>query len=194
MNKQQVIYIIAGANGAGKTTFAREYFPRYVGRIDFVNADMIAQGLSPFAPDRFGIRAGRMVLERIKELASEKKTFAIETTLSGRTYLSILRKMKMLGYRVYMYYLWIPNYQLGIERIKNRVREGGHGVPKYIVKRRFKKTLWNLFHIYFSALDYLVIFDNSGIEPMIIYEKKGKYENIIDKNLFQYIKQEVGLL
>ncbi|MEW6609769.1 MAG: zeta toxin family protein [bacterium] len=194
MNKQQIIYIIAGANGAGKTTFACEYLPRYVGKVDFVNADMIAHGLSPFAPDRFVIRAGRMVLQRIKELVSERKMFAIETTLSGRTYLSILQKMKRLGYRVYMYYLWIPNYQLGIERIKNRVREGGHSVPEYIVKRRFKKTLWNLFHVYFSVLDYLAIFDNSGMQPMIIYEKEGEYENIIDKNLFQHIKEEVDLL
>ncbi|MEW6006675.1 MAG: hypothetical protein AB1595_00750 [bacterium] len=190
---EHIIYIIAGANGAGKTTFACEYFPRYVGKVDFVNADMIAQGLSPFAPDKFAIRAGRMVLERIKELVGERKIFAIETTLSGRTYLSMLQKMKLLGYRVYMYYLWIPNYQLGIERIKNRVREGGHSVAEYIVKRRFKKTLWNLFHIYFSILDYLAIFDNSGMQPMIIYEKEGEYENVINKKLFQHIKEEVGL-
>lgn len=194
MNNHEKLYIIAGSNGAGKTTFAREYFPVYVGKVDFVNADMIAQGLSPFAPSRFDIRAGRIMLERIKELSGARKTFGIETTLSGKTYLKILNEMKDSGYRIYMYYLWIPNYQLGVERIKNRVKEGGHNIPEHTVKRRFDKTLWNLFHTYLPVLDYLAIFDNSRVQPRIIYEKGHKNENIIDKDLFQHMKKEVNLL
>ena len=160
--------------------------------MDFINTDLIAQGLSPFAPEKVAIQSGRLVLKRIHELFKKRKTFAFETTLSGRSYSILLRQMKSAGYRIHMYYLWIPNYQLAIERIKNRVLEGGHNVPVSDVKRRFSRTLYNLFHIYINLIDYLVIFDNSSIKPRAIFEKTKEGYQYINRKLFEMIKQEAG--
>ena len=177
MSKRQkpTVYIVAGSNGSGKTTFARKFLPKYAGRhIDFINAYLIASGLSPLNSDKMVIQASRIVLQRIKELSESKKDFAFETTLSGRSYSVLLRRIKKMGYRVHLFYLWIPNYKLAIERIRERVREGGHNVPAEIVRRRFAKTLDNLFHMYLPLIDYLIMFDNSSENPKIIFEKKGK--------------------
>ena len=131
------------------------------------------------------------MLKRIHELFRERKTFAFETTLSGRSYSILLRQMKSAGYRIHMYYLWIPNFHLAIERIKNRVLEGGHNVPASDVKRRFSRTLYNLFHIYIDLIDCLVIFDNSSTKPRAIFEKTKEGYQYINKKLFERIKMEV---
>src|SRR2546422_7682257 len=134
-------YIIAGPNGAGKTTFATEFLPRYADCRNFINADLIARGLSPFDPDAAMLRAGRTVLERIAEFTEARTDFAFETTLSGRTYLLLLRRMKKVGFRLHMFYLWIPTAELALLRIHDRVESGGHNVPERDVRRRFGRTL-----------------------------------------------------
>jgi predicted ABC-type ATPase len=120
------LYIIAGPNGAGKTTFAREFLPRFAKCNEFVNADLIATGLAPFSPQNAAMQAGRLVLKRIHELAEKGRTFGFETTLAGRSYLSLLKRMRKLGYKLHLYFLWLPSVNLAIKRVEDRVKQGGH--------------------------------------------------------------------
>jgi len=168
------LYIVAGPNGAGKTTFAREFLPNYAECSEFVNADLIAGGLSPFYPERVAIRAGRLMLEQMRLLAGQNRDFGFETTLAGKSYVHFLTNLKAQGYRIHLYFLWIKNVDIAIERIADRVRRGGHSVPEDIVRRRFSRGIPNFFNLYRSLLDFWVIFDNSTEDPvMIAYEEDG---------------------
>src|SRR5512139_673533 len=123
-------YIIAGPNGVGKTTFATKFLPIYVGCRNFINPDLLARAYSPFDPDAGMRRAGRAVLERIAEFIAARTDFAFETTLSGRTYVPLLAKAKAAGFQLHMYYLWVPDVELALLRIRHRVESGGHNVPE----------------------------------------------------------------
>jgi len=125
-------------NGAGKTTFSAEFLPDFVNSREFLNADLIAAGLSPFAPETQNLRAGRLLLTRIKELTGGKQDFGFETTLSGRSYVRLLNEMKNDGYRILLFFLWLPSADLAVARVKNRVRQGGHNVPEPVIRRRFE--------------------------------------------------------
>jgi predicted ABC-type ATPase len=162
------LYIIAGPNGVGKTTFAREFLPHYVECLEFVNADLIASGLSPFAPERAAIRAGRIVLEQIHSLGRNQRDFGFESTLAGKTQIRMLRELKKNGYKIHMFYLWISSAELAMERIADRVREGGHFVPEETVRRRFGKSLFNFIHFYRPLADTWHLFDNSSDIPVRI--------------------------
>ena len=170
-------YIIAGPNGAGKTTFATEFLPRYANCRNFINPDMLARAYSPFDPDAGILRAGRAVLERIAEFTGARVDFAFETTLSGRSYVPLLRKMKTAGFRLHLFYLWIPGPELALLRIRYRVQSGGHNVPEQDVRRRFGRTLRNLFTLYRPLLDTLHFFDNSSDTPRLIF--KDEFGEII---------------
>src|SRR6267143_267112 len=124
------LYVIAGPNGAGKTTFADQFLPHYAHCPEFVNADMIAKGLSPYSQIAAAMEAGRLMLARIKELARQRKDFGLETTLSGKTYLSLFKKLRSRGYRIHLFYLWLPNVNTALQRIRYRVQRGGHSVPE----------------------------------------------------------------
>jgi len=175
MAARPILYIIAGSNGAGKTTFATEYLPRFVGKVDFINADLIARGLSPFRPETVAIEAGRMALERVEGFVQRRASFALETTLSGRSYVRTFSRMRAMGYRIEIYFLWVPSPRVALARIKSRVRHGGHSIPPDSVRRRFGRTLWNAFNLYFPLADYVAIVDNSGSEPRTIAEaNQGK--------------------
>jgi len=177
------LYIVAGPNGAGKTTFAKEFLPNYAECLEFVNADLIAGGLSPFYPERAAIRAGRLMLEQIRLLASQDRDFGFETTLAGKSYVRFLTNLKAQGYRIHLYFLWIKNVDIAIERIADRVRRGGHSVPEDVVRRRFNRGIPNFFNLYRPLLDFWVIFDNSTENPvMIAYEEDGDLK-IIDPAL-----------
>ena len=185
------LYIVAGPNGAGKTTFAREFLPNYVECLEFVNADLIASGLSPFSPDRAAISAGRLMLKRIHHLAERGIDFAFETTLSGKGYVRLLKDLKSLGYRIHLYFLWINNVDIALGRVADRVRRGGHNVPEEIVHRRFSRGLPNLFNFYRPFLDLWAIFDNSTDHPvMIACEEDGELE-IIDPVLFSKLSKDM---
>jgi len=191
-NVRPNLYIIAGPNGAGKTTFARKFLPQYVECLEFVNADFIAGGLSPFAPERAAIHAGRVMLEQIHSLAERGVDFGFETTLSGKTYVKLLQGMKKWGYLVHIFFLWITNVELALERIKLRVRNGGHAIPEAIVRRRFGRSLPNFLRIYRPLADSWTIFDNSGDVPkMIAFEESGKIE-ILDSDLFNILLKYKG--
>jgi predicted ABC-type ATPase len=160
--------IIAGPNGSGKTTFAREFLLREVGVIHFVNADLIASGLSPLRPELAAGHAGRLVLQELSRLASARKNFAFESTLSGRTYLRLLAMWNSAGYRIEIVFLSLPSVQLALQRIASRVRQGGHDVPKSDVIRRFDRS-WRNFHTLYRPLaDAWAIYDNSGPTPQLL--------------------------
>ncbi len=157
-----ICIIIAGPNGAGKTTFAREYLEKDKGVIHFVNADLIAGGLSPLRPESAAFEAGRLVLREIDRLARAKTDFAFESTLSGLTYLKRLRQWKASGYRIEIVYLRLSSPQLALRRIAARVRQGGHNVPRRDVLRRFSRSRSNFEKHYLLLADVWSVYDNSG--------------------------------
>ena len=142
MNNRNV-YIIAGPNGSGKTTFAIKFLPEYVKCSNFINADLIAQGLSPFSPGAAAIKAGKLVLEQIRQFENQGVDFAFETTLSGKLYVKLFKSLKKKGYKIHLFFLWIPDAELAISRIKSRVARGGHNVPVRDVQRRFNRSISN---------------------------------------------------
>src|SRR3954468_5399202 len=130
MGDAPILHVIAGPNGAGKTTFAREYLPLFSRCDEFVNADLLAQGISPFAPERVAFRAGRLMLERVQELYGQRITFGFETTLAGKGHLPLLRKIKSSGYEIHLYFLWLPTADMAVQRVAYRVMHGGHNVEE----------------------------------------------------------------
>jgi len=160
--------VIAGPNGSGKTTFAREYLARNAHVINFVNADLIASGLSPLAPERAAVMAARLTLAEIDRLARERQDFAFESTLSGRGYVRRLKGLKRAGYHIEIVFLRVASSGLVLKRISARVRQGGHSVPKADVLRRFKRSLENFESLYRPLADSWAIYDNSGQIPLLI--------------------------
>jgi len=164
--------VIAGPNGAGKTTFARQYLPGIARVVHFVNADLIAGGLSPLKPELAAIAAARMVLREIDRLATERLDFAFETTLSGRTYVRRLELWKRAGYRIEIIFLRLGSVDLALRRIDARVRQGGHDVPKRDVIRRFKRGWENFQETYQPMAESWAVYDNSGASPQLLERKK----------------------
>lgn len=186
MNKRNV-YIVAGPNGSGKTTFAIEFLPEYARCEHFINADLIARGLSPFSPSTAAITAGKLVLEQIHQFANRGIDFAFETTLSGKLYINLFKSLKKKGYRIHIFFLWIPKADLAISRIKSRVAQGGHDVPVQDVLRRFDRSITNFFTLYQSLADSWMLFDNAGVIPVLIAEGKNGKVKMIDKSLYNKI-------
>ncbi len=191
--KTKNVYIIAGPNGSGKTTFANKFLPEYAKCPNFVNADLIAQGLSPFSPRLAAIKAGKLVLEQVRTLADRNVDFAFETTLSGKSYAVFLKMLKNKGYSVHLFFLWIPNVDIALARIKERVADGGHDVPAQDVKRRFYRGLSNLFKLYRPLLDSWMLFNNSSTVPTLIAEEKDRKLTVTDKYLFNEILKNTGV-
>lgn len=183
------VYIIAGPNGSGKTTFAREFLPGYAHCPNFVNADLIAQGLSPFAPAAAAIKSGRLVLEEIRSFAHKGTDFGFETTLSGKSYANLFKALKAQGYKLHLFFLWVPGPELAVARIKERVAEGGHNVLIQDVKRRFNRSISNFFKLYEPLLDSWMFFNNAGHVPVLIAKRKNGQAEVIDRELFQKIKE-----
>jgi len=146
MPNTPVIYVIGGPNGAGKTTFAREFLPA-ANVVEFLNADLLAAGLSPLQPSTMAVRSARLLLGRWRELLTLRRSFAFESTLSGRTYAGMLRTARTAGYEVRLCYLWLPNVAMSLSRVRQRVRKGGHDVPAADLRRRFFPSLRNFFSL-----------------------------------------------
>lgn len=155
------VIIIAGPNGAGKTTFARAFLPGEAHLLRFINADLIAAGLAPFAPDSAAIKAGRLMLEEIAEATRRGESFAIETTLAGLGYLRQIERWQAQGYRVSLFFLTLPNAETAIARVAERVRQGGHDVPELVIRRRFAAGWHNFQQRYRAAVDEWAVYDNS---------------------------------
>ncbi len=184
------LYIIAGCNGVGKTTASYTILPEIIDCKEFVNADEIAKGLSPFQPEKVAFEAGRIMINRINELLRENETFAFETTLSTRSYRNKILEAKKQGYIVTLLFFWLNNVELAKERVRIRVKEGGHNIPKKVIERRYFNGIYNLFDIYLPIIDGVLIFDNSYGKHQLIAHKMG-IENleIVDSVKFKQLKQ-----
>jgi predicted ABC-type ATPase len=174
----------AGPNGAGKTTFAREFLPYFAECKNFVNADLIAQGVSPFSPETAGVRAGRLMLEEIDHFARRGVDFGFETTLSGRAHLNLIRYLKHLRYGVNIFYLWVPNVEVALSRVRDRVSGGGHNIAEQVVRRRFDRSVRNFLVLYRALADSWTLFNNSDKIPSIIAFEKESNLRKIDEELF----------
>ncbi len=161
------LYIIAGCNGAGKTTASFNVLPQILNCKEFVNADEIAKGLSPFSPESVAIQAGKLMLERINTLMDEQVSFAIETTLATRSYKNLVLKAKEKGYVVSILFFWLESPEMACERVAKRVSEGGHNIPKETIYRRYYLGLDNLFNIFMPIVDYWALYDNNNSTRII---------------------------
>jgi predicted ABC-type ATPase len=165
---QPKIIIIAGPNGAGKTTFAREFLPYEADCPVFVNADLIAAGLSPFAPERAAMQAGRLMLQAIAHHLTQRENFAFETTLSGKSYAHQIPQWRRAGYRVELFFLRLLSADMAVQRVAERVRQGGHHIPEDTIRRRFDAGLQLLRAVYQPLVDQWAVYDNSGDEPQLV--------------------------
>ncbi len=175
MSKKELkIIIIAGPNGAGKTTFAKEFLPNEAGCPDFINADFIAAGLSPFRPKTASLRAGRLMLEEIKTRVRQQRSFSFETTLSGRAYAHDILQWQSIGYYVELIFLSLPNSEMAAARVAARVAQGGHNVAENVIRRRFSAGLRNFEKTYKAIVDAWILYDNSGSTPILLDWGKKK--------------------
>lgn len=182
------LYIIAGPNGAGKTTAAYNLLPDVFNTIEFVNADEIARGISPFNPESVAVQAGRIMLERLKQLITEQKNLAFESTLSGLAYLKFLNLSKVSGYNVTLFFVWLNSYELAIERVANRVSKGGHDIPKNVIERRYARGMKN-FAKYAPYTDSWYIYDNSGPEYVLVAKSIDNRVEVFNFEIYNKINQ-----
>jgi predicted ABC-type ATPase len=188
------LYIIAGPNGAGKTTFAREFLPNYADCRNFVNADLIAQAMAPFSPETAAVRAGRMMLGEIQSYAKRRVSFAFETTLSGRGYMALLRRLKAQGYEIHIFFLWVSTVDLALSRVQERVSRGGHDVPERVVRRRFDRSIQNFLARYRQLANSWILFDNSARDPVIVASEEGRDTRIIDASFYNILVKRYARL
>ncbi len=183
------IVVIAGPNGAGKTTSAMRLLPSNLQIVEFVNADSIAAGLSPFSPQSAEIEAGRVMLERIRRLTMNKRNFAFETTLAARSFAPYLRRCRNQGYEVHLFYLWLRTPELAVSRVADRVHTGGHDVPEEVIRRRYISGLRNFFHLYIEIADSWVFYDNSGGRPLrIAFQNRPEERVVINEKTWEIVR------
>jgi predicted ABC-type ATPase len=169
--EEKKLYIIGGCNGAGKTTASFNILPDLLNCKEFVNADEIAKGLSPFQPEKVSIEAGRLMLKRIDELLNSKSDFSFETTLATKSFIKTIEIAKSKGYYITLIFFWLDSIELAKDRVRKRVIEGGHNIDSQVIERRYKAGLRNLFELYKNKVDSLLIYDNSNVESELIAEK-----------------------
>lgn len=187
--KEKNLYIIAGCNGAGKTTASFTILPEILECKEFVNADEIAKGLSPFQPEKVSFEAGRIMLNRIDDLFNNNESFAFETTLATKSYKQKIINAQRNGYNTTLLFFWLKNTELAKERVKTRVLEGGHNIEPEVIERRYINGIKNLFEIYLQIVDQVLIFDNSEGKHVLIAEKSiGDELNIINSDKFKELK------
>lgn len=186
------LYIISGCNGAGKTTASYTVLPEILDCNEFVNADEIAKGLSPFNPQSVVIEAGRLMLERIDNLLEKNVSFSIETTLATKSYVNLIRRAHAKGYSVKLLFFWLNSPELAILRVAERVAKGGHDIPKDVIIRRYAAGIDNLFRLFMNEVDYWEIYDNSSHPRKLIASgSKASENNIKEKILFKIMQRYV---
>lgn len=184
------VYIIAGPNGSGKTTFALKFLPEMAGCLAFVNADEIARGLSPLNPPAAAMQATRLFLAEMEQKIRQREDFAFETTLAGRVYLPKIREWRAQGWRVVLVYLYLPSAEMSLHRVQERVAQGGHGIPEPEIARRYPRSLRHLFE-YMRQCDRTFCLDNSGIGIRVIFEScYGGEPEVKDHELYQSLLKE----
>ena len=184
------LYIIAGPNGAGKTTTAEKLLPEYLNCIEYVNADNIARGISPFNVESVAFQAGRVMLERMTELVKRKVDFAFETTLSAKSYVSFLKYCKSKGYEITLVFIWLDSPETAIQRVKSRVEKGGHNIPEKVIERRYFKGIENLKKYFVSLNDAWMIWNNSGNQPTLVAQGAGDEKIIFNEKIYNGIFHE----
>lgn len=172
------LYIIAGPNGAGKTTASFNLLPDVLHCPNFVNADEIARGLSPFAPELVAFQAGRIMLQRIEELLPQKVDFAIETTLATRSYVQLVHRAQALGYKVHLIFFFLENEEQAIQRVAQRVRNGGHNIPEEDIRRRFKRGIYNLINLYMPICDSVLVYNNVQTPARLVARKQNQVDEV----------------
>ena len=193
MNQQSPnVVVVAGPNGSGKSTAAPSLLRDYLGITEFVNADIIAQGLSAFGSENVAMQAGRVMLERLENLAGEQLDFAFETTLASRSFAPWLQKLRTAGYRAHLLFLWLPTPEMAVARVASRVQQGGHNVPEDVVIRRYHAGLRNLLRLYRPIVDAWMVFDNSRSEgyELIAAGRKGAEIVVTNKAIWKSIEKE----
>lgn len=186
-------WIVAGPNGGGKTTFAMTYLPDVAQCHRFVNADLIAAGLSPLAPELELVSASRIFLGEIDACIRQRQDFAFETTLAGRGYLKLVRRLRADGWRVELIYLALPGREMSHQRVAERVAHGGHNIPAADIERRFSRSLGNLLNSFSSAVDACSCFMNSGPAPELVFEQQEDQRNVVNVAYYQLLLQESEL-
>ena len=172
------LYIIAGPNGAGKTTASFNLLPDVLHCPNFVNADEIARGLSPFAPETVAFQAGRIMLQRIEELLPQRVDFAIETTLATRSYAQLVHRAHALGYKVHLIFFFLENEEQAIARVAQRVSNGGHDIPEHDIRRRFKRGIYNLINLYIPICDSALVYNNILTPTRLVARKKNQNDEV----------------
>lgn len=185
----KMLYIIAGCNGAGKTTASYTILPDILHCKEFVNADEIAKGISPFQPEKVSFEAGRLMLTRIHKLLETGETFAFETTLSTRSYVHLIEKAKEQGYLVTLVFFWLDAVELAISRVENRVKEGGHHIPEDIIRRRYTRGLKNFFNLYLEIVDNWIFVDNSGEKYEIVAKNSNSTKDIYNNTIWNNLEK-----
>ncbi len=187
------LYIIAGPNGVGKTTFADRYLPEEAKQLEFVNVDLIARGLAPYDPDSVAMEAGRLALKRVRQLVKHRVGFAWETTMSGKSAVGWLRSARESGYELKAYFLWLCDPETAIRRIRQRVTEGGHDIPEEVSHRRFLKTIRNFFAVYRPIMTSWKLIQNDAPAPRLLaLEKHGRLV-VRDPRLIAQVQQEAEI-
>ena len=188
--EEKNLYIIAGCNGAGKTTASFTILPEILECKEFVNADEIAKGLSPFQPEKVSFEAGRIMLERIDTLLKLNANFAFETTLSTKSYKHRILQAKEKGYSIKLLFFWLPSIEMAINRVAIRVSEGGHHIPADVIARRYSRGIENLFKIYIPLCDHWAVFDNADETPDMIAEGIEKQTTVVQDETWQLLKSK----
>ncbi len=186
------LYIICGPNGAGKTTASFSILPEILECKEFVNADEIARGLSPFNPEKVSISAGKLMLQRINELFASNETFAFETTLATKSYINLIRKALKMSYKVNIVFFALESDDLAVERVKYRVSEGGHNVEEKTIRRRYYSGLKNFFEVYKDMVPNWIFVENSGENSNIAARKESNTEKILKTDLWNFYKNKMN--
>ena len=187
MSQPPVCTIVAGPNGAGKTTFALAALPKLTGCRAFINADLIAAGLSPLAPEQASVSAGKLFFRAIEDQVASRRSFAFETTLSGRAWMGLARRLRADGWRIRLFYLWLPSVEMSRERVRERVRHGGHDIPDRDIERRYPKSLRHLLIDAPALCDEIVCLDNSSGEPNLIFTESSSGRSVLDTVLYHLL-------
>ncbi|MFA5553169.1 MAG: zeta toxin family protein [Phycisphaerae bacterium] len=188
--RKPTCFIIAGPNGAGKTTFALRYLPQIADCRNFVNADLIAYGFSPFDSLSAQYEAGRLFLQEIYSKIDKREDFAFETTLAGRSHISLLKKLRQDGWQIVLFFLWIPDAAFSKSRVRERVKHGGHNIPDDTIYRRFPRIIHNFIKIYIPLCDRIICYDNSRPKYIPVFEQVGQDISILNKELYEIILRQ----
>lgn len=191
--EQPMAIVLAGINGAGKTTASRKLLADRLAVLCFVNADMIATGLNAIVPESAALEAGKVMLNRLQELREDRADFAFETTLAGRSYLPFLRRLHREGYGVELYYFWLRSAELAVTRVQTRVRSGGHSIPRETIHRRYGRSLQNFWTAYRHEADSWFVYDNSGVAPVLLAAgHRGDDSLVAEAETWEVFRKAVG--